>query len=306
MQASAVHISSHARSVARVLAVVFALNVVVAMSKLVWGTMSHSMSMSADGIHSLIDSLGNVVGLVGIFIAGRPADSGHPYGHAKFELFASLVIGCFLVLAAYEVGSGAVERLCTGEYAAEVTPVSYVVMVGTLAVNLCVTTYERICSKRYSSSVLAADAMHTLSDVLTSVGVMVGLVLVQMGYPMADPIMALVVTVFIAISAVSVFRSSLRSLSDHAQLPREEIVRMAKEISGVVDVHAVRSRGTAAEVYCDLHLLVDPDMSVLQAHTIGNELEEQLKEKFPNLVEVLVHIEPYGYDDDVDRDGDAG
>ena len=299
MQQARYTISSHARAIARVLAVVFLLNVAVALAKLVWGMASQSMSMTADGIHSLIDSLGNVVGLVGIFIAGRPADSSHPYGHAKFELFASLVIGCFLLVAAYEVGSGAVERLASGEYTAVVSPASYAVMGATLAVNLCVTTYERLCAKRLSSPILAADAMHTLSDVLTSAGVIVGLVLVQMGFPMADPIMALVVTVFIIASAVSVFRGSLRCLSDHSQLPRERIVALAKAIPGVVDVHAVRSRGTEAEVYCDLHVLVDPQMTVLAAHTLSDRLEATLKDAFPSIVEVLVHIEPYGFDDDV-------
>lgn len=298
MQASHRALRPHARSIARVLAVVFLLNVAVAIAKLIGGMASRSMAMSADGLHSLIDSLGNVVGLVGIFIAGRPADSGHPYGHAKFELFASLVIGCFLLVAAYEVGSGAVERLVSGSYATMVSPASYAVMGATLAVNLCVTTYERICAKRLSSPILAADAAHTLSDVLTSVGVIAGLVLVQAGFPMADPIMALVVTVFIVISAISVFRGSLRCLSDHSQLPRDRIVALAMGIPGVVDVHAVRSRGTDAEVYCDLHLLVDPALTVLEAHALSDKLELKLKEAFPNIAEVLVHIEPYGYDDD--------
>lgn len=298
MQASHRALRPHARSIARVLAIVFLLNVAVAIAKLIGGMASHSMAMSADGLHSLIDSLGNVVGLVGIFIAGRPADSGHPYGHAKFELFASLVIGCFLLVAAYEVGSGAVERLLSGSYATVVSPASYGVMGATLAVNLCVTTYERICAKRLASPILAADAAHTLSDVLTSVGVIAGLVLVQAGFPMADPIMALVVTVFIIISAISVFRGSLRCLSDHSQLPRERIVALAMGIPGVVDVHAVRSRGTEAEVYCDLHLLVDPAMTVLEAHALSDRLEQKLKEAFPSIAEVLVHIEPYGYDDD--------
>ncbi|WP_165252256.1 cation diffusion facilitator family transporter [Adlercreutzia sp. ZJ304] len=299
LQTNLLHTNSHARSVARVLAVVFVLNVVVALAKLLWGIMSQSMSMSADGMHSLIDSLGNVVGLIGIFIAGRPADSTHPYGHSKFELFASLVIGCFLIIAAFEVGSGAIERIFSGVYVATITPMSYTVMGITLVVNLCVTTYERKCAKRFSSSILAADAMHTLSDVLTSIGVIVGLVLVQAGFPIADPIMALVVTVFIVISAISVFRSSLRPLSDHSQIPKERILEMAKGIPGVVDVHAVRSRGTEAEVYCDLHLLVDPQMTVLEAHRLGDKLESKLKDAFPSLVEVLVHVEPYGYDDDV-------
>ena len=178
--------------------------------------------MQADGIHSVFDSAGNVVGLVGIALAARPADDSHPYGHAKFETYASLVIGVLLLLAAFEVGSSAVGKLVSGVYTAEVTPVSFIVMVGTLAVNIGVTTYERRCAKRLKSEVLAADANHTLSDALVSIGVIVGLAAVALGFPMADPIMALVVTVAILATAYDVFKHALATLSDHARIPDKD------------------------------------------------------------------------------------
>ena len=187
-------VSTRMRSIRRVLWIVLVLNLAVAAAKYVYGTVTGSASMQADGIHSVFDSAGNVVGLVGIALASRPADEGHPYGHAKFETYASLVIGVLLLLAAFEVGSSAVAKLASGSYTAEVTPLSFAVMAGTLAVNLGVTTYERRCAKRLKSEVLAADANHTLSDALVSVGVIVGLAAVALGFPMADPVMALVVT----------------------------------------------------------------------------------------------------------------
>ena len=159
-------VSERMRSIRRVLWVILVLNLAVAAAKYVYGLMSGSASMQADGIHSVFDSAGNVVGLVGIALAARPADDSHPYGHAKFETYASLVIGVLLLLAAFEVGSSAVGKLVSGVYTAEVTPVSFIVMVGTLAVNIGVTTYERRCAKRLKSEVLAADANHTLSDAL--------------------------------------------------------------------------------------------------------------------------------------------
>lgn len=287
-------LNSHARSVAKVLVIVFFLNLAVAAAKLIYGIISGSISMQADGMHSTIDSFGNVVALIGIFMAGRPADGTHPYGHSKFEIFASLVIGVFLAIAAYEVGSGAIERLLSNEFSVNVDAGSFVVMISTLTINIFVTSYERRAGKRYSSEILKADSLHTLSDVLTSLGVIVGLIFVINGFPIADAIMALVVTVFIAISAVSVFRSALKVLSDHSQISESEVQRIADELPGIVEVHAIRSRGTASEVYCDLHLLVVPDMTVRTAHALGDRLEEEIKERFPNVKEVLVHIEPYG------------
>ncbi|WP_165056238.1 MULTISPECIES: cation diffusion facilitator family transporter [unclassified Adlercreutzia] len=289
--------TDHARSVERVLWIVFVLNLAVAAAKFFYGLASNSASMQADGIHSVFDSLGNIIGLVGIAVAGRPADAGHPYGHAKFETYGSMAIGVLLVLAAFEVGTGAVGKLMSQSYTAEVTPVSFVVMVSTLVVNLGVTLYERRRGKELRSEILAADAAHTLSDAFVSIGVIAGLGFVAAGFPAADPIMALIVTVFILLSAVGVFRTALRTLSDHACIPPEDIESIAREMPGLVEVHCVRTRGTEAEVYCDLHALVDPEMTVRAAHELGDAFEREVIKRHPNVKEVLVHIEPYGEDE---------
>lgn len=288
---------SRSRQVERVLWFVFVLNLAVAAAKFFYGLASGSAAMQADGIHSVFDSLGNVIGLVGVTLAARPADKEHPYGHSKFETYASMAIGVLLLLAAIEVGGGAVERLRSGEFTANVTVVSFGVMIATLAINLTVTIYERRRGKALGSQILKADAAHTLSDVFVSGGVLASLAFVAAGFPMADPIMALVVTVFILISAFEVFRSAFRTLSDRAVIPAEEIQALAEPIEGLKEVHHIRSRGTEGEIYCDLHALVDPNITVLQGHQLGDELQEAIQEKFPAVKEVLVHIEPYGFHD---------
>ena len=285
-------VSERMRSIRRVLWIILLLNLGVAAAKYAWGTLSGSASMQADGIHSVFDSAGNVVGLVGISLAARPADAGHPYGHAKFETYASLVIGVLLLLAAFEVGSSAAAKLAAGSYTVEVGPMSFVVMAGTLAVNLGVTVYERRFAKRLRSEVLAADANHTLSDALVSVGVIAGLAAVALGFPMADPIMALVVTAAILATAYDVFKHALATLSDRARIPEDELRAVALAVSGVRDAHRIRTRGTEGEVYADLHVLVDPSMTVADAHRLADEVEAGVKERFANVIEVLVHIEP--------------
>lgn len=285
-------VSERMRSIRRVLWTILLLNLGVAAAKYAWGTLSGSASMQADGIHSVFDSAGNVVGLVGISLAARPADAGHPYGHAKFETYASLVIGVLLLLAAFEVGSSAAAKLAAGSYTAEVGPMSFVVMAGTLAVNLGVTVYERRFAKRLKSEVLAADANHTLSDALVSVGVIAGLAAVALGFPMADPIMALVVTAAILATAYDVFKHALATLSDRARIPEGDLRAAALAVPGVRGVHRIRTRGTEGEVYADLHVLVDPSMTVADAHRLADEVETGVKERFANVIEVLVHIEP--------------
>lgn len=277
----------------RILWLVFGLNLLVAALKFFWGLLSQSASMQADGIHSVFDSLGNIIGLIGVAMASKPADKGHPYGHSKFETYGSLLIGILLLAAALEIGIGAVTSLIQGTHNAQVSAASFVVMVGTLAVNIGVTLFERRQGKRLKSEMLLADASHTFSDALVSIGVIAGLAFVLAGFPQADSIAALVVTFFIIVSAVGVFRRGLNTLSDHSRIPAEDIIRIASGFPSIREVHKVRTRGTESCIYCDLHLLVDPEMSVLDAHELGDRLEDAIKETYPEVCEVLVHIEPY-------------
>ena len=281
-------------AVERVLWIVLLLNMAVAAAKFFYGLASGSTSMRADGIHSFFDGFGNVVGIIALAMASRPADQSHPYGHAKFETYGSLIIGVLLLAAAFEVGSSAVQKLVTGAFTAEVSALSFVVMVGTMAVNIAVTCYERACGKRYHSEILMADASHTLSDAFVSLGVIAGLILVKMGFPAADPVMALVVTAAILVTAFGVFRTALRTLSDHSRISPEAIAQVASSVADVSNVHHVRTRGTEGEVYCDLHIQVDPDMTVFRAHALADEVEAVLKRQFPSVIEVLVHVEPLG------------
>ena len=286
------HCSSRISQVRRVLALVLVLNLAVALAKFLYGVATASNSMQADGIHSVFDSLGNVVGLVGITLALRPADTEHPYGHHKFETYASLAIGILLVLAAIEVGFSAVSALASGEHNAEVTVVSYVVMVGTLCVNIGVTTYERKEGKRLNSDILLADASHTLSDAMVSVGVIIGLILVQLGFGIADSVMALVVMVAILVTAIDVFRAAFETLSDKARIPEEELRAAVLAVPGVCDVHHVRTRGTRGDVCADMHVLVDPQMSVAVSHEVANRVESEVIHRFPQVKDILVHVEP--------------
>lgn len=285
-------VSERTASIKRVLWAVLFLNLFVAAAKYIYGYISGSAAMQADGIHSVFDSAGNVVGLIGIAIASRPADETHPYGHSKFETYASLIIGILLLLAAFEVGSSAVDKIITQDFNAEVTPLSFIVMIVTLCINLGVTIYERSRAKELNSEILKADASHTLSDALVSVGVIIGLVFVSLGFPLADPLVALIVMLAIIATAWDVFRHGLATLSDRARIPEEEIKSVVLAVLGVVETHKIRTRGTESEIYVDLHVLVEPRMTVRDAHDLSDLVEQNLKESFPAIREVLVHIEP--------------
>ena len=286
------------RSVKRILWIVLVLNLAVAAAKFVYGIITSSSSMQADGIHSSFDSINNIVCLIGLAIASRPADESHPYGHKKFETYASLVIGVSLILAAATVVSEAVAKFTGGGQPAEVNAGSFIVMGLTLAMNIGVSTVERRRGKELRSDMLVADAEHTMSDVWVSLSVIAGLVLVKVGLPVADPIVSLLVAVFIARAAFEILRQVNASLADMARLPERALKELVEGVGGVHSAHNIRTRGTESAVYADLHVLVDPQMSVRDAHEVATTVEGVIRGVYPQVVDVTVHVEP---DDEEER-----
>jgi cation diffusion facilitator family transporter len=282
------------RSIRNVLWVVLFLNLAVALAKLVYGLFSHSAAMEADGFHSMFDGASNVIGLVGMWYASRPADDEHPYGHAKFETFAAALIGVLLVFAGYTVGRGAIDSLLGRGATTEVTTASFAIMFGTLAVNIFVTTWERRAGKRLGSEVLVADASHTLSDVAVSLGVIASLVIVKLGFEQADGIVALLVAVIIMRTAWSIMRGVMHTLGDAARLPADDVAAVARSVEGVVGCHAVRTRGSEAHVYVDLHVQVARGTTIEEGHTIAHEVEAALRAEYGQITDVIVHAEPEG------------
>jgi len=285
--------SDRISGIKRTLWVILVLNLAVALAKLVWGIITKSSAMQADGFHSMFDGASNVIGLIGMGFASRPADRDHPYGHSKYETYASAIIGAMLLFAAYRIGSEAIAGIVGNAPAPTVDAMSFVVMIGTLGVNLGVTWWEHRVGKRLGSAILVADASHTASDAFVSIGVIVGLVLVRLGVPKADPIVALLVTGAIIYTAWEVFKQASATLSDSARIPAADLCAVALAVPGVLGCHHIRSRGSEAEVMVDLHVQVDPDISVCAGHDIAEQVERALVEHFPQVFDVLAHLEPF-------------
>lgn len=279
-------------SVRRILWLILGLNLMVAAGKLIYGLMIGSVSMQADGFHSTFDGASNVVGLVGMAFAARPADTDHPYGHGKYETYASAVIGGMLLLAAWEIGSKALDRLISGGAPVEVDAGAFGVMGATLGINLFVAWYEGRKGRELMSELLIADASHTASDILVSVGVLLGLGLVTLGWPLADPIIALLVSGAIFYTAWGVFRRANEVLSDTATLAAQRVREVALAVEGVLGCHGVRTRGSASRTLVDLHIQVNPNETVARGHAIAEEVERTICSSIPGVVDVIVHLEP--------------
>ena len=282
---------SRQRAIQRVLLVTLGLNLGVAAAKLAVGSMSGSIALWADGLHSLLDGSSNVVALVGIWFAHLPPDDHHPYGHRKFEAVAALAIAAFLFFACFEVLTSAVDRF-RGGHVVEQSTLMYAVVVATLFVNLFVSRYEKVQGQRLRSDVLLADSAHTGSDVWATLLVLVSLVCARLGWTFVDGAAAIVIAGVIAWAGWKIIERTLPTLSDAALVPAAELVGVAETVPGVRECHDVRSRGVADEVLVDLHILVDPLLPIAEAHQIGHRVEHVVRERWPEVHEVLVHIEP--------------
>jgi cation diffusion facilitator family transporter len=267
------------------------LNLTVAISKIAFGYLSGAISILSDGFHSLTDTVSNVVGLAGVRAAQKPPDREHPYGHRKYETVAAASIVIFLIVVVAEVIRGAFNRLVNaGDL--HVGIASFVVMLGTMAVNIVVVRYERRAGERLSSEVLLADAMHTRSDVLTSLTVIAALAGVKAGLPVLDSIAALIVAGFILYAGYEIARDALRILSDRIVIEEEELRSVVMSVPHVLGCHKIRTRGASDHVFLDLHIWMDAATRLDAAHEISHVVKDRLMTRYPQIVDAVIHIEP--------------
>lgn len=287
--------TSSLKAVQGVFALTLGFNLLVSIAKLVWGYHTNTLSITADGFHSLLDAVANVVGIVGLNYSMKPADHNHPYGHRKFEAIASMIISFFIFLTCFEIAGEGFSRFFSAEHThPKVTATSYIIIGITLCINLLVSWYEGKQAKALKNDLLMADAKHTLSDCMVSFSVILSMIAVQLGFLWADTVLALIVAVIILKVGFELIMVHFSALTDEAVLDPQEIQAIVLSVPGVLDCHKIRSRGMQDHVFIDLHIQVDPALTVKEAHAISYLVEEQLESGFDGRVsEVLVHIEEY-------------
>jgi cation diffusion facilitator family transporter len=274
------------------LLVTLMLNLMVAGAKLVVGTLTHTLSVRADGFHSLTDGGSNVLGLVGIWWAHRPPDSKHPYGHEKMEVVAGSVVGASLLLVAWDVVRGAMNRLGAASTPPSPDGSTWFVLLMTLSINIIVVLYETRQAKRLSSPFLESDASHTLSDILVTLGVVVTVVCIQLGQVWVDWVAAFAIGAFILVTGLRVLSRNVEYLMDAAQLAEEEVCAVARRVPGVAGAHKIRTRGTPGAIRIDLHIQIAPHLNIVHAHEVTHWVVDALKREIPGVSDVVVHTEP--------------
>jgi cation diffusion facilitator family transporter len=280
------------RAVRRVFWITLGLNAIVAISKASYGYITGSVALGTDSVHSILDGASNVLALLGLHWSTAPANPRHPYGHRKIEILAALGIGVLIVISLFELAGAAVESLRGHRAAPHVGWAAYAVVAGTMVINFFVTRYEHDRGHELGSHLLCADAKHTQSDLYASGAVLLSFLAVRNGWAWADGAGALILVALVGRAAWLVFKDNVPVLLDAAILDPARIVDLAAHVEGVENVHRVRSRGMRNAVELDLHMQVAPGMSVMDAHRLASQIENDLKLKFPELSDVVIHIEP--------------
>ena len=254
---------------------------------------SGSVALLSDALESIINIVASCLMLFSVYVSGRPADDEHHYGHQKVEYITSLAEGGLIITAAIFIIHTALERLSD--------PVPITSVGSALGINLFATAlngglswYLIRRSKETGSIALEGDAKHLFSDVVTSVGVAGGLYFSQLtGWIQADAIIALVVSVLIIrMGADIILKSSRVLMDDHSPETEEKIEALLdRHRSNFVDYHDIKTRRSGTQVFAELHLSIDGEMTVKEAHDFTDHLEEDLKKELPD-VAVTIHIEP--------------
>ncbi|GAX42201.1 cation diffusion facilitator family transporter [Tolypothrix sp. NIES-4075] len=281
-------------TVRRVLIITLLLNLFVMILKAVVGTLTGSLSLLADALHSVTDSANNILGLIASRFSSPKPDREHPYGHLKFEAVGALGISAFLGIACFEILQGAIEGIFKGRSLVKISPPELWLLLLVLGVNIFVAFYERRVGKRVGSSILIADATHTMSDIWVTIGVIGGLIGVWLGYQWLDLVLAFPVALLVFWSGWSVLKENLPWLVDEMAIAPEAIYDIAVSVPGVLNCHEIASRGVLGrQVFIEMHLIVDsPDVET--AHHITEEVEKRLEERF-SPVRILIHVEPPSY-----------
>ena len=263
-------------------------------AKIIVGWLAHSQALIADGVHSLSDLATDFLVLYAAKHAHRAADEDHPYGHGRIETLATVGLGIALIGIAVGIGYDAMRRMNSPDLLLDPGWIALGVAALSVLSKEVIYQYTRNAAKRLRSNMLMANAWHSRSDAISSIVVVIGVAGAMMGYTYLDSVAAIAVAVMISKIGFELVRDSTKELIDTALEPEvtDAIRREVFNIDGVRALHMLRSRRSGADALVDLHIQVDPRISVSEGHQIGDTVRRQLLERIEEVTDVTVHIDP--------------
>ena len=277
-----------------------AVNVVLLLFKFVAGIVGHSAAMIADAVHSLSDFVTDIIVLVFVRISGKPTDKSHEYGHGKYETLATTLIGLALLIVAVGIVYSALTKIIAWAQGGTLeAPGLLALWAALLSIILkeAVFHYSMVQAHKLNSQAVEANAWHHRSDALSSIGTAIGIggaIFLGERWTVLDPMAGIIVGLFIIKVAIDLLRNGIGDLMEHS-LPDEvesEILQLAGSIPGVTEPHDLHTRRIGNHYAIELHILMDDDISLREAHNKSEEVENILREHYGKETHISVHVEP--------------
>jgi cation diffusion facilitator family transporter len=259
------------------------------------GIISGSSALVAESAHTLSDVLTSIIAFVGFKIGMIPADDDHQYGHGRAEPLVGLIIVCFLVVVAYEILSGVYIKLTSGNplVAPEITA-AYMAIVG-IVVNIILTKYLTSSGKKINSPALLADGQHQRVDIFSCIAILIGVVGSQLGYPILDPLVAILIAVIVLKIAFDLGRDNVNILM--GKLPSKNIIKEietnAMLVHDVKGIHSVRINPMGPYSSAELHIELSGELKLKAAHEIAHNVEKQILKNVESIKMVTIHVCPF-------------
>ncbi|WP_305300607.1 cation diffusion facilitator family transporter [Muribaculum intestinale] len=293
--------SSRERDIYRVTIIGSIVNLLLLIFKFIAGFAGHSSAMIADAVHSLSDFFSDIVVIVMVRQSAKPEDKDHDYGHGKYETLASLIVGLMLAIVGLGIfynGVSTTIAFFNGESIGQPTWIALIAAIVSIFAKEGIYRYTIYKERAIHSSALIANAWHHRSDALTSVAALVGIggaMILGSKWAVLDPIAAAVVSIFIIKAAYDLIKPNLDELLEKAlsEEQKQGISKIVLDTPGVVGMHRLRTRRVGNNLAIELHIKMDGNMSLRQAHEIATEVEKRLKQAYGNDIHTGIHMEPF-------------
>ena len=288
------------KEIRRITVVGAIVNIILTIFKIIAGVLGRSAAMVADGIHSLSDLLSDIVVLVFTHISSKGKDKNHSFGHGKFETMATLIVSVILVAVGAKLmadGVASIIGVMNGNSIPLPGSIALWAAIGSIIIKEILYHATIRTARRTNSPVVLANAWHHRSDALSSIGALAGIagaMILGEKWTILDPIASCCISIAIIVVAVKMSLPSLAELLE-TSLPDEiekDIISISNSVQGVENIHELKTRRNGISYIIDAHIVVDPHISVTEAHNIATDVENALKEKYGNETQINIHIEP--------------
>ena len=270
-------------------------NILLAAFKLFAGIFGRSGAMVSDAVHSLSDVFATLIAAIGVRLSERKEDAEHPYGHERLECVASLFLGLILAGTGIGIGYSGIRKLLFERTALEIpTTLPLIAAIVSIAVKEGMFWYTMYYARKLDSAAFKADAWHHRSDAISSVGSFIGIGMAKLGFPIMDPIAALVICALILKVAFDISRDAVSKMLDTScdRDLEQKIRTFIEEQPGVERVDLLHTRQFGNRIYVDLEIAVRGDIPLVEAHAITESVHSRVVQSFPNVKHVMIHVNP--------------